>query len=326
MEVKVRLLLKDGHVAEFCCHENDSILFGLVSALPGSEFRANLPPDGLIQVEVRKGKRLFLTRSSLVAVQTSPLNSAFKSPEELQEPRRSSQKSSRVIDFAVTTVARPGEYIHQLISNVRDDLPLRLVVGSPEREYLKKYTTNSHIDFIETTPAEWDRFRDCSVHRRATWNYWRALTFGVRSSSRKGLVVLEDDVVPIDDWESRLYDLIEEIEARGSGAYILSLYAAAESGLKSPEDGTRYVWCPPHDFFGSQAIYYPESLREKYSKYLKQHGVEEFSIPYDLLLGDYSKKENIPIYAAIPCLVDHIGEVSTGLAGFFHKAIQLELE
>jgi hypothetical protein len=46
-------------------------------------------------------------------------------------------------------------------------------------------------------------------------------------------------------------------------------------------------------------------------------------MPHDLVLSGYSKKENVPIFAAIPCLVQHIGEVSTGLAGFFHQAIQL---
>ena len=86
MDVTVRLLLKDGHVEEFCCDEDDSILFGLVSALPGVEAGANLPPDGLIQIDARGCKRLVLTRSSLVAVQVSPeKNLVLEHPEKLQE-------------------------------------------------------------------------------------------------------------------------------------------------------------------------------------------------------------------------------------------------
>ncbi len=44
------------------------MVFGLVSALPGAKLDASLPPDGLIQVEARNGQRLFLSRSSLVAL------------------------------------------------------------------------------------------------------------------------------------------------------------------------------------------------------------------------------------------------------------------
>src|SRR5262245_23174945 len=66
MDVQVKLWLQGGHVWEFCCDEDDPVVFGLVSALSGSG--ANLPPDGLIQIETRTGERLFLTSSSLVSV------------------------------------------------------------------------------------------------------------------------------------------------------------------------------------------------------------------------------------------------------------------
>src|SRR5262249_54515338 len=68
MDVQVKLWLQGGHVWEFCCDEEDPVVFGLLSALPGADTGANLPPDGLIQIETRTGERLFLTRSSLVSV------------------------------------------------------------------------------------------------------------------------------------------------------------------------------------------------------------------------------------------------------------------
>jgi hypothetical protein len=68
MDVQVKLWLQGGHVWEFCCDEDDPIVFGLVSALPGVDSGANLPPNGLIQIETRTGERLFLTSSSLVSV------------------------------------------------------------------------------------------------------------------------------------------------------------------------------------------------------------------------------------------------------------------
>jgi hypothetical protein len=52
------------------------MVFGLVSALPGATLDPALPPDGLIQVEARNGQRLFLSRSSLVAMTIDRLPAA----------------------------------------------------------------------------------------------------------------------------------------------------------------------------------------------------------------------------------------------------------
>ena len=73
MDVQVKLWLQGGHVWEFCCDEDDPIIFGLVSALPGADLGGNLPADGLIQVETRTGERVFLARSSLVSVDVVPI-------------------------------------------------------------------------------------------------------------------------------------------------------------------------------------------------------------------------------------------------------------
>jgi hypothetical protein len=78
MEVRVKLLLRGGHGWEFCCKDDDPIVFGLVSALPGADIAGNLPPDGLVQIETRTGERLFLTRSSLVSVEIVPVDNPVK--------------------------------------------------------------------------------------------------------------------------------------------------------------------------------------------------------------------------------------------------------
>jgi hypothetical protein len=78
MEVRVKLLLRGGHGWEFCCKDDDPIVLGLVSALPGADVGSNLPPDGLVQIETRTGERLFLTRSSLVSVEIVPVGDPLK--------------------------------------------------------------------------------------------------------------------------------------------------------------------------------------------------------------------------------------------------------
>lgn len=68
MDVSVKLSFSGGHVWEFVCEDDNPMVMGVVSALPGAGVDANLPSDGLIQVENRAGERLFFPRTSLVAV------------------------------------------------------------------------------------------------------------------------------------------------------------------------------------------------------------------------------------------------------------------
>ena len=76
MEVRVKVSLQGGHTWEFCCDDGDPMVTGLVSALPGAAIDPTLPPDGLIQLETRSGEKLFVTRSSLVAVAVVAVDSA----------------------------------------------------------------------------------------------------------------------------------------------------------------------------------------------------------------------------------------------------------
>jgi hypothetical protein len=68
MDVAVKVSLQGGHTWEFRCEAGDPMVTGIVSALPGATVDPALPPDGLIQLESRSGEKLFVTRSSLVAV------------------------------------------------------------------------------------------------------------------------------------------------------------------------------------------------------------------------------------------------------------------
>ena len=72
MDVQVKLLLRGGHVWDFCCDEDDPIVFGLVSSLSDPGVDGHVSPDGLVQVESRTG-RFFIARSSLIAVEIIPI-------------------------------------------------------------------------------------------------------------------------------------------------------------------------------------------------------------------------------------------------------------
>jgi hypothetical protein len=75
MDVSVKVSLQGGHVWEFVAEAGSPMISGLVSALPGATVDPSLPPDGLIQLEAKSGEKLFVTRSSLVAVSIVELDS-----------------------------------------------------------------------------------------------------------------------------------------------------------------------------------------------------------------------------------------------------------
>jgi hypothetical protein len=119
MDVRIKLSLAGGHHWEFVCDEDDPLVAGIVSALPGATADASLPPDGLIQVESRSGERLFLTRSSLVAVSISHVPIAFGPVDDAHISRR----------------VRPTDYVHVqgMLSApaIADILQLQEVAGLP---------------------------------------------------------------------------------------------------------------------------------------------------------------------------------------------------
>ena len=121
MEVQVKLLLQGGHVWEFCCQDDDPMVFGLVSALPGADVAGNLPPDGLVQIETRTGERLFLTRSSLVSVEIVPVADPLKflGTKRLVGPVGSiPPRGSVPSPFVLTNDALSGDLHAALIAHV----------------------------------------------------------------------------------------------------------------------------------------------------------------------------------------------------------------
>lgn len=222
------------------------------------------------------------------------------------------------------TVARPTVYIHELIDSLREDLPVRLIAGSPDYGYLERYRGNPFREIVEVPDKGWEHFRDRRVHHRACWNYWRCLTLGPTSPSSDGLVIFEDDVIPARGWEGRFYEAVDQIEAVCKGPFVLALYSPVRLP-RTPDSRTYYVPYPTHRFYGTQAMYFPEEVRAGFARFMRVYGVNTMRHPYDILLRMYLLNFDIPLFAAKPCLFQHVGEISTGL-GKFHKTRQFKSE
>lgn len=236
------------------------------------------------------------------------------------------RRESRIINSAIMTIARPVVYIHDLLATLRPDMQIRLVVGGMDCNYLERYQGNPLIEIIEAPRKEYADFECRPLHHRASWNYWRTLTLGAATLGRAGLLVLEDDVILARGWEGRLHSVIDQIEAGYVGRYVLTLYAEFPSVPKSHTADIYYVTHSRNGFYGTQAIYFPESVRTHFADYLKKRGVESYEIPYDWLLGEYLKRNSIYLFLTIPCLAQHIGVVSTGLAGWSHQTAYFQAD
>jgi hypothetical protein len=228
-------------------------------------------------------------------------------------------KQLAAMECCVSTVARPQNYIYRLLDFILPSRHCRLVVGSPNAAYLDRYRGDSSVEIIIPSKEEWNPVKDLSVHRRAAWNYWRCLEAGQAADLLKGgLLLFEDDVILAKQWQTRLAQTVLAIESRFGSMFILALYAPHQLDLSWAAAAPLFVPYPGNIFFGLQAMYYPEPVRNQFSWFLKKFGVDRFSAPDDLLLRDFVQERNIPLLACNPNLAQHIGLESTGL-GPFHR-------
>lgn len=224
------------------------------------------------------------------------------------------------IDIAISTVDRPKGYIHKLMAQLPSDLPVRLIVGSPVYSYLTRYRRRTATEIVGVDLSEWNQLKNSSVLHRASWNYWRCFVYGARSSNSKGLLILEDDVLPAKGWKDKMLEAIALIESVYGAEFSLSLYTAYSKLAKPKKPNIAYRPYPVLMFGGTQAMYYSEPIRAAFAEYLRREGVDKIRLPYDYLFREYLTQTGTPLFVTTPCLFQHIGAVTTGLSHIFHHA------
>ena len=218
------------------------------------------------------------------------------------------------INLAISTVWREENYLEETLVSLLSEYtinnaePICLVAGSPETVYLDQYRHLPGISIIDMGPNTWSWIKNNITLHRATWNYYRCLTYPIAGT--RGTLVLEDDIRFARGWCGRLNVTLTALEKMHGSDFVLALYAPWFSVLKGVEDGSLYVEYPHNRFFGTQGIYYPSKIRLGFSKFLKRHGVTANENHYDILLQQYLFQSDIPIFATAPCLIQHIGKTS----------------
>lgn len=240
------------------------------------------------------------------------------------------------ISYSIVTYPRNERYLDQTIKSLSDTgffghpehLPLRLVGGSPDSSHLKQYLSDRRflVDPMSEEEAREFHWHGSSGGLRAIKGHRRCLhPFRVLPGT-SFLMVMEDDIRFAKDWIPRFKNTLTEIIQRFSDKFLLSLYTQGfsnkESQLDALRSGRSWIYSLHDCFYGVQAVLYPFVVRDvfMYETSVRPDDVKAsqpekamsrpYGRPHDISLAATMKSLNIPILAAAPCLVQHIGHSS----------------
>ena len=147
---------------------------------------------------------------------------------------------------------------------------------------------------------------DPTRHRDSQFNYANALLQTV-----DGLII-EDDVKLCKNFNLELQERLAEIPTK---RYAIALYSCYNWEHSDYDKIAKY---PVDMFYGTQAMVFDLDTAREFGTYLLENIGKE---PYDLALKTFIKTVNpeVVLYASKMSLVQHIGDISTGL-GNGHQA------
>jgi hypothetical protein len=174
-------------------------------------------------------------------------------------------------------------------------------VATIPEEYVIQYISQGQIvqpRAGDLVPVDKKYKQDPTRHRDSQYNYSIALRQTV-----DGLII-EDDVKLSKDFDEHLEKVKSNIP---TSRYAVALYSCYQWN----KDLEKY---PIDMFYGTQAMLYDIETARGFGEYLAQNIGKE---PYDLALKTYIKEVDpeVILYATKYSLVQHIGDISTGLGG-----------
>lgn len=208
----------------------------------------------------------------------------------------------------ITLNRHPNNYINNTIESLKQSdwsefrYCVTLCAGSDDISHIQ----NSEFDILpwrEETPKE-KRVGFCL-------NYVRALRHGFGD-----VVILEDDILLCPKWMEELHKAIAEINL---DRYVLALYSPINLSNECFDRGKHYRSYFAPSFFGTQAMYYPESVRYEIADFIYAN---RYRKPGDLLISEWANTNNC-LYALQGSVAQHMGKISTGVAGCDHSAWNL---
>lgn len=177
---------------------------------------------------------------------------------------------------------------------------------SVENGFLDPYRDNSLIKIIEQD------YLYMPKHVQMNFNYFRML---LHQKDCKEFLSIEDDIFFTKDWFAKLQRIREQIPHQ---SYLLSLYKMGN--IDSNPETNPFIEVAGNDYSCSQGLLFVNLPIVEIMTYVYKFGVDKFTKPIDLLLGQWCKDNGIPILITNPSLVQHIGLVGNNISGFFHQS------
>ena len=212
---------------------------------------------------------------------------------------------------------------------------LHLMLGSPDEDYVNMLETNSsyskNLIIHKLTPKEKLIWQQLHGKPRATFNYLRALealTLHQQDESAfsrhlsksyddtKGVLILEDDIIFRERFEKRLLETIKEIEQRGFTRFAVNCYVVEWSRYYRSLRPSGVHFYRSWGFCCTQCMYFSKEaahiISKDFSNLLYQSHISH--VGYDILLDDLQNQGKFIIFNMKEPIVQHVGEVSSGLS------------
>lgn len=232
------------------------------------------------------------------------------------------------LEVAISTVDRKPQFIHATLESFYGKggqavhkLPVRLVVCGASGEYIgQPWLRGFHGDRRLKLDIEVAAGRELSLlektppEGRCLLNFRRVL-----GSGNGPLLALQDDVAFTSDWYDKLGRLLHDferkrIELERRTSYIMALYCSYRF-----RDQGGWAYYPWYEFYGNQALYLSAGGRQRLRRYIDDELRDGRPKSDDMMVKDAAQPAKIDIYAAIPNLVQHIGN-SSALGLHFHQS------
>lgn len=231
----------------------------------------------------------------------------------------------------MVTVPRPENYIAKAVSSLMEtakefytpDKPLRLSSGCVSRDYLNEYQAFPNISISRLSEEEaikWN-YAELNLGSKCALGHYKAMRIALELQNSLDLVLIcEDDIKFSKAWRYYLDNILTEIKRKYSSEWVLTLYRFLPGMKPHYDENKKWFETSKGHFYGTQAIVYPKCVLEKISQYLYQNCVNARNHAIDDGIGVICEKKSIPLLVTVPSIVQHIGEKTTGLSGYFHQA------
>lgn len=237
-----------------------------------------------------------------------------------------------MLDIAILTVNRPSfgsvNYIHQTLASLFisdrylfDNTNIRLMVGSPDTEYLDAYKHHKKITIDPMPLDEWERIKDKGVHYKLICNFYRTFLFDPSPNSI-GRIIMEDDIILADRWVEYLVQyILPTIHTNFGKRFGLGCYVP--NGIVGNMKGVFKM--DAQSYFGGQCLYTPNELITEVGEFIrtetyeKEFGLDSTALPSDLTYNKFFYSNDIPFFITQPSIAQHMGAASCG-TGYHHKS------